>query len=296
MQKENVLRSKWDDVFIYLYCLKMILIRGGIQLCIKCNLKRPKWLAKQWYNCVSYLCGKVFSDFDFMNYGYSSTDTDKESINEKHELYQKQLYNHLFSMHSSDSHDKLRVLEIGSGRGGGANYLATTFKLKEMVGLDISDKAIVYCTDKFGSTENLSFIQGESENVPFDDGYFDIVINVESSHCYPNLEKTFSEIKRVLKKDGSFLITDYRYSDKIDDLHKLLEKFFSVSQKNNITSNVVNSLNKDNKRKEEIIDAAVVPSFLKQILKAFAGCKSGETFKDFSLGDKTYISVLCKQQ
>ncbi len=294
MQQENITTTKWNNIIIYLYCLKMMLVRGGIKLCIKYNLKRPKWLAKQWYNCLSHLCGKVFGNFNFMNYGYSSTDTDKEIISEQHELYQKQLYHHLFSMHPSESANELRVLEIGSGRGGGANYLATTFKFKEMVGVDISDKAITYCSDKFKDTKNLKFVQGESENIPFDDGYFDAVINVESSHCYPNLEKTFSEIRRVLKKNGAFLITDYRDSDKIDDLYHLLKKFFDISQKNDITSNVVSSLNKDNKRKEDIVNKAIVPSFLKRTLKSFAGCTSGEIFKEFSSRKKTYISILGK--
>lgn len=38
----------------------------------------------------------------------------------------------------------------------------------------------------------------------------DIVINVESSHCYGNFEKFTESVKKILKDDGSFVLTDFR--------------------------------------------------------------------------------------
>ena len=47
--------------------------------------------------------------------------------------------------------------------------------------------------------------QGNVEALPFPDNTFDTVINTMAFTGYPNEEKAMSELKRVLKKDGSLL-------------------------------------------------------------------------------------------
>ena len=55
----------------------------------------------------------------------------------------------------------------------------------------------------------VAFVQGDSEALPFPNGSFDVVINVESSHTYPHFDRFAAEVWRVLRTNGTFLITDF---------------------------------------------------------------------------------------
>ena len=56
----------------------------------------------------------------------------------------------------------------------------------------------------------MTFQQGDAENLPFDAEQFDVVLNVESSHTYPQMEKFLSEAHRVVQPGGHFLFADIR--------------------------------------------------------------------------------------
>ena len=58
--------------------------------------------------------------------------------------------------------------------------------------------AISLCKNNY-NLNNLNFIIGDSANLPFDDNSVDVVVNVESSHCYPSIPDFISEVCRVLK-------------------------------------------------------------------------------------------------
>jgi ubiquinone/menaquinone biosynthesis C-methylase UbiE len=89
------------------------------------------------------------------------------------------------------------VLEIGCASGCDAvDYVQSA---KNYVGLDISDEAIKNCESL--SLENAQFICVDGHDLPFDDNSFDCVI-VNSLLHHLDLEKSFSEICRVLTKDG----------------------------------------------------------------------------------------------
>jgi SAM-dependent methyltransferase len=51
-------------------------------------------------------------------------------------------------------------------------------------------------------------MQGDAEALPFADAEFDVVLNIESSHNYPHLEKFFAEAVRVLKPGGYLVHAD----------------------------------------------------------------------------------------
>ena len=52
-------------------------------------------------------------------------------------------------------------LEVGSGRGGGASYMARYLKPASLVGLDITSSAIRFCNRHY-DVENLSFVRGSA--------------------------------------------------------------------------------------------------------------------------------------
>ena len=141
-----------------------------------------------------------------MNYGfYDENLFIKMDPEEERERYPAQLYHHTASQ--EDISEK-KVLEVGSGRGGGASYVSRYLKPKSVVGIDISKNAVGLCNSTH-QYPNLSFCVGDSEKIPFENESFDVVLNVESSHCYGNIPLFLTEVNRVLKPGGFFLWADF---------------------------------------------------------------------------------------
>ena len=124
------------------------------------GMKRGFW--KWWYNAFA----KRAQDdtFKFMNYGYHADGFNPPlQESDENERYPIHLYHHVATQ--IDIADKT-VLEVGSGRGGGASYLTRYLNPKSYVGIDISETAVNLCNE-IHHLENLSFQVGDSENIPF---------------------------------------------------------------------------------------------------------------------------------
>lgn len=110
--------------------------------------------------------------------------------------------------YSKDDFKSLNVLEVGCGMGEGLNFLSRLVDPARAVGLDLSGAAIRRANALLARGDRLSYVEGDAERLPFEDGEFDLVINVESSHNYPDVERFFGEVVRVLKPGGHFSIID----------------------------------------------------------------------------------------
>lgn len=153
--------------------IKLFLALSGISPHIK------KLLWRQWYQ---FLAGHhQTKDWSFMNYGYAPLHdhSDMVKLDEADEpnRYFIQLYHHVVSAVDLTNLD---VLEISSGRGGGASYIKRYLKPKAVTGVDFSDKAIRFCKHTH-DVDGLSFVEGDAESLSFEAGRFDVVINIEAS-------------------------------------------------------------------------------------------------------------------
>ena len=174
-------------------------------------LQRALW--RWWYQRLAKRA--TDSGWTFMNYGYSSIN-DNSSLDLKPEDESDRLFIQLYNYASSQIPlDNRKFLEVGSGRGGGASFVARYHHPESMTGLDYSSSAIKLSNKIHSNVSNLHFIKGDAENLPFDDNTFDAVINVESSHCYGNMKKFLNEVYRVLKKGGHFTWVDLRGKDMV---------------------------------------------------------------------------------
>ena len=248
-------------------------------------LKQFFW--KFWYTKLANSIKNP--DLKFMNYGYHSDDDHLilDSEFEK-ERYPIQLYHHVIS---DTKLSGLKVLEVGSGRGGGCNFINKYFQPKSITGLDLSPTAIDLC-NRLYKTDNLKFVQGSSEKMPFEDNFFDVVINIESSHCYANMELFISEVSRVLKRNGNFLFCDLRTSDKIEELlSQLNSSNLKLISHEDITSNILSASEKMTTKRIKLINSLNVNYFLSNILKSFAGVKGGKVYDGFKYGNLSYISA-----
>jgi SAM-dependent methyltransferase len=114
-----------------------------------------------------------------------------------------------------------RVLDVGCGRGGPAAYIARCLDPAEVVGLDASRDGVRFCGEQHVHPR-LRFIHSSAEELPFDDASFDLVLNVESSHCYLNPAAFFSEVARVLTPGGSFCYADVLLGEQFERMQRLL--------------------------------------------------------------------------
>lgn len=102
------------------------------------------------------------------------------------------------------------ILDIATGTGDLAINLAST-NAKEIIGLDISNGMLEVGRKKIVTKklENIiSMVIGDSENLPFDNNTFDAITVAFGVRNFENLEKGLSEILRVLKPNGIFVILE----------------------------------------------------------------------------------------
>jgi SAM-dependent methyltransferase len=157
-----------------------------------------------------------------------------------------------------------------------------------MTGVDLSGDAIAFC-GKTHNTPGLDFRIGDAEQLPFADSAFDVVVNVESSHCYPNLQTFFREVHRVLKPEGHFLYADLRERGGIAEwVNSLRESGFSLPREEDITPQVLSALDKDNDRKIRLINS-LVPAVLRSSFEDFAGIKGSRIYESFHTGSLRYM-------
>lgn len=142
------------------------------------------------------------TNVDFMNHGYYPP---HDFIKKEDQDFKNQLSLY-FSLFDNLKFKNKNILEVGCGRGGGIKALIKYFNFKEVHACDLNEKNIEYC--KTNNDTNIKFKVSDAQNLDYPDNYFDIIINVESSHNYENFPLFFNEVKRVLKPDGIFLYTD----------------------------------------------------------------------------------------
>jgi len=238
---------------------------------------------KLWYWYVSRVDKN--SEVTFMNYGFSNFEELDLSKEDEFNRYPIQLYYYIVCHLNIKGLD---VLEVGSGRGGGAEYITRIFKPKSYKGVDLNGKAVKFCNNHY-SHEGLSFSQANALNLPFQNNSFDVVINVESSHRYSNVNKFFSEVHRVLKPKGYFLFSDFRDDYLINRLHtQLSNSKMKIKKMEYITPSIINALERDHERRQLLIKR-LAPLIFRSIAKEFSGIKGTRLYKSLKAGKLEYL-------
>ena len=104
----------------------------------------------------------------------------------------------------------MAVLDVGSGVGGPARFLAATYGCR-VTGIDLSEPfvdAARYLTRRTGQSEQVSFHAGSALELPFDGSRFDAVLLQHVAMNIADRARLYREIRRVLKPGGRFATFD----------------------------------------------------------------------------------------
>lgn len=131
------------------------------------------------------------------------------------------------------------VLDIASGSGYGSALLGAT--ARQVYGVDNNLDAITYAQKNY-SSKKVKFVPSDGTNIPFSDGFFDVVVSFETIEHIKDYEKFMGEIKRVLKTNGLLILStpnDIEFAEgnhfhlhefEQGELEKLVHKYFKYAK------------------------------------------------------------------
>lgn len=103
-----------------------------------------------------------------------------------------------------------QILDIATGTGDLALMMAKLNPTK-IIGLDISEGMLNVGREKIAKvnlSDKIEMVVGDSENMPFEDNTFDAITVSFGVRNFANLDKGLTEIRRVLKPNGTFVILE----------------------------------------------------------------------------------------
>ncbi len=248
------------------------------------TLRQAVW--KLWY---PFLTRRLHDqEVIFLNYAYETDPPMNIPLSPADEADRPciQLYHHVATQ--TDLGGK-EILEASCGHGGGAAYLTRTFHPAKYTGLDLNATGIAFCKKRH-QVPGLEFVRGDAGSLPFIAGSFDVVINVEASHCYPDFPRFLAEVERVLKPGGHFLYADFRFKDGIPAWEEALAGCpLEMLANQDIGPCVLRGMEINSERSQALLDQKL-PQFLHKLGRDFAGVKGSRVFNALAEGALSYRS------
>ena len=197
-----------------------------------------------------------------------------------------QLYHHVATQ--TELRGK-NVLEVSCGHGGGASWLARTLRPATYTGLDLNPTGIAFCRARH-RVDGLSFVQGDAEHLPFPEVTFDVVVNVEASHCYPHFPRFLAEVDRVLRPGGEFVYADFRFSQGLAEWEAALAGApLTLRASRVINAEVLRGMNRNSERSLALI-VRHLPGWMHGLGRDFAGIKGSRVYAALEGGGLSYRS------
>lgn len=107
-------------------------------------------------------------------------------------------------------------LDVGCGTGALSEAIYKKCKPANLTGIDPSAGFLEKA--KMRLPHDVDFSPGSASSIPKADGAFDIIVSGLALNFIPDLDKAFSEMKRVLKANGTIAAYVWDYADRMDFL------------------------------------------------------------------------------
>ena len=111
-----------------------------------------------------------------------------------------------------------RVLDLGCGSGWATRLLARLVSegpegFGQVVGVDVSDEMIRQARAASKEFENILYVWGSAQQIPWEENFFEKMLSVESFYYYPDQERALAELFRVMAPHGRMFILINLYKD-----------------------------------------------------------------------------------
>ncbi len=220
------------------------------------NRKWDKYKKKLYawitYNALARVHGKTNNQLKMLNLGMALEDQEKPMLKpeDEPERLQFQLYHKI--LHKLDLTNK-DLLEMGCGVGGGCYYINEYFDPASVTGIDLIARHITMANQYFGN-RNIKFITADACNFTMPETSVDVVVDLESSHLYPDFFKYAQLIFEVLKPGGYFTFADMRVVEHFEELEKIFDFHgFELVHQEDISDQVQQSIDQNQERIEFIL-------------------------------------------
>ena len=246
--------------------------------------RAQKWIWRRVYNILSLFWRD--QDWRFMNYGFvpEGGPFPLEPADEPERAFIGLYQQAVDGLELSGK----RVLEVGSGRGGGSRYIARYYAPASVVGLDYSAETVRRARHINRDTPAVAFETGDAEKMPFADGSFDIVINIESSHCYGDVPAFAREASRVLAPGGYFTFADMRSKGQLTELAEHLSApGLELVEERSLSKGVIAALDAAESRKRERIGRAFL---MRRFIAEFSGAQGSMLYNGLAKGSIVYVA------
>jgi phosphoethanolamine N-methyltransferase len=101
-----------------------------------------------------------------------------------------------------------KVLDVGCGIGGPANFLNQTFDA-DVLGVDLASNCIKIANKRYESNPKLNFLVADAVTYPFEENCFDLVYSRDVILHIASKDKLFSRLFNATKPGGKLILTDY---------------------------------------------------------------------------------------
>ncbi len=108
-----------------------------------------------------------------------------------------------------DLSDELTIIDVGCGTGSALRYTAAKVSKGNLIGIDPVPRMIEIAKGLSKDDKNrnqVAFKVGSAEKIPLDDAIADLVFAFDSIDHWKDVPKGLSEILRILKSKGNFII------------------------------------------------------------------------------------------
>lgn len=149
---------------------------------------------------------------DYYKYVYSRKDFESAAQNKLMEIAQETRRLQVIGKFLKQDYSKVnKVLIVGCGTGGLAEAIHE-LGAKKIYGLD-PDVVAIEIANRYSVSQNINFILGVAEDLPFENDSFDLVLMISVLEHVRDVNKSLSEIYRVCKTGGYVYldIPDYRF-------------------------------------------------------------------------------------
>src|SRR6202522_2018498 len=111
-----------------------------------------------------------------------------------------------------------RVLDLGCGSGWATRLLARLVGegpegFGQVVGVDVADEMVRQARAASKDFDNILYVWGSAQQIPWEENYFDKVLSVESFYYYSDQDRALDELFRVMAPQGRLFILINLYQD-----------------------------------------------------------------------------------